>query len=73
MLKLPDLSQEFAQKRVLVTGGTKGTGKAVVERMLAAGATLITAARGDKPDDIASECYVPVSYTHLTLPTTPYV
>ena len=58
MLKLPDLSQEFAQKRVLVTGGTKGTGKAVVERMLAAGATLITAARGDKPDDIASECYV---------------
>ena len=58
MLKLPDLSQEFAQKRVLVTGGTKGTGKAVVERILAAGATLITAARGDKPDDIASECYV---------------
>jgi NAD(P)-dependent dehydrogenase (short-subunit alcohol dehydrogenase family) len=37
---------EFAGTRVLVTGGTKGTGRAVVDRFLAGGARVITAARG---------------------------
>lgn len=36
---------EFAGKRVLVSGGTKGLGRATVERFLAAGARVITAAR----------------------------
>lgn len=36
---------EFAGKRVLVSGGTKGLGRATVERFLAGGAQVITAAR----------------------------
>jgi NAD(P)-dependent dehydrogenase (short-subunit alcohol dehydrogenase family) len=36
---------EFAGKRVLVSGGTKGIGAAVVDRLVAAGATVLTTAR----------------------------
>src|SRR6266436_4559552 len=36
---------EFAGKRVLVTGGTKGIGEAVVARFVRGGATVITTAR----------------------------
>jgi NAD(P)-dependent dehydrogenase (short-subunit alcohol dehydrogenase family) len=36
---------EFAGKRVLVSGGTKGLGRATVERFFAGGARVITAAR----------------------------
>ena len=38
---------EFAGKRVLVSGGTKGLGRATVDRFLAGGAQVITAARGE--------------------------
>lgn len=37
--------QEFAGKRVLVTGGTKGAGEAIVHRLSAAGAMVVTTAR----------------------------
>lgn len=37
---------EFKGKRVLVSGGTKGLGRATVDRFLAGGARVITAARG---------------------------
>lgn len=37
---------EFAGKRVLVSGGTKGLGRATVDRFVAGGARVITAARG---------------------------
>ena len=37
--------REFAGKRVLVSGGTKGLGRATVQRFLAGGARVITAAR----------------------------
>jgi NAD(P)-dependent dehydrogenase (short-subunit alcohol dehydrogenase family) len=36
---------ELSDKRVLVTGGTKGMGEAIVNRMKQAGATVITTAR----------------------------
>ena len=39
-------SEEFAGKRVLVSGGTKGLGRATVDRFLAGGARVITSARG---------------------------
>lgn len=38
-------SNEFAGKRVLVTGGTKGIGAAVVNRLATCGATVLTTAR----------------------------
>lgn len=39
-------SSEFAGKRVLISGGTKGLGRATVDRFVAGGARVITAARG---------------------------
>ena len=36
---------EFAGKRVVVTGGTKGAGAAIVDRLVAGGAAVVTAAR----------------------------
>ena len=41
---------EFAGKRVLVTGGTKGIGEAVVKRMAAGGARVLTTARSPSAD-----------------------
>ncbi|PCD02127.1 short-chain dehydrogenase [Sphingomonas spermidinifaciens] len=38
---------EFLGKRVLVSGGTKGLGRATVERFVAGGAQVITGARGE--------------------------
>jgi len=37
--------REFAGERVLVTGGTKGAGEAIVHRLSAAGAVVLTTAR----------------------------
>lgn len=41
---------EFVGKRVLVTGGTQGMGKAIIERLTRAGATVMTTARSTPPD-----------------------
>ncbi|MBI0538420.1 SDR family oxidoreductase [Roseomonas sp. KE2513] len=41
---------EFEGRRVLVTGGSKGTGRTTVERFLEAGARVITAARNRAED-----------------------
>ena len=35
-------SDEFTSKRVLVTGGTKGMGEAIVRRFLLSGAAQVT-------------------------------
>ncbi|MDF2797446.1 MAG: short-chain dehydrogenase [Devosia sp.] len=53
---------EFAGKRVLVSGGTKGLGRATVERFLAGGARVITAARTIK-DPIDGVDYVEADLT----------
>lgn len=45
-MNVPVDPNEFKDKRVLVSGGTKGLGRATVERFLAGGAQVITSARG---------------------------
>jgi NAD(P)-dependent dehydrogenase (short-subunit alcohol dehydrogenase family) len=42
------LDIHFTGKRVLVTAGTKGLGKAVVELLKQLGATVLTTARHDR-------------------------
>jgi NAD(P)-dependent dehydrogenase (short-subunit alcohol dehydrogenase family) len=42
--KFPFIANEFNGKRILVTGGTAGIGKAVVTRVLDGGAKVITTA-----------------------------
>lgn len=49
------MNLDLTGKRVLVTGGTKGVGRAVVDLLLAEGAKVITSARqtnSDMPDDM---------------------
>ncbi|MCY1416967.1 3-oxoacyl-[acyl-carrier-protein] reductase FabG [compost metagenome] len=49
------MNLDLAGKRILVTGGTKGVGSAVVSRFLAEGAKVLTSARQanvDLPDDL---------------------
>ena len=48
--KFPFIANEFSGKRVLVTGGTAGMGKAVVSRLLDGGAKVITTARDTTSD-----------------------
>ena len=48
---------EFAGNRVLVTGGTKGIGAAVVKRFVSGGATVLTTARSI-PTDMPSEQFI---------------
>jgi NAD(P)-dependent dehydrogenase (short-subunit alcohol dehydrogenase family) len=52
----PD-TNEFSGKRVLVTGGTKGAGKAIVSRFKRGGATVIVTARS-APDEEADNHFV---------------
>ena len=44
---IPCIADEFEGKRVLVTGGTKGTGKAIAHRFQRGGATVIITARSE--------------------------
>lgn len=49
MTTAPD-PEEFAGRRIVVTGGTRGTGLAVVRRFFAGGARVLTAARSQHAD-----------------------
>jgi NAD(P)-dependent dehydrogenase (short-subunit alcohol dehydrogenase family) len=50
-------SAEFDGKRVLVTGGTKGIGEAIVNRLVRGGATVIATARS-APAGVTQECFI---------------
>jgi NAD(P)-dependent dehydrogenase (short-subunit alcohol dehydrogenase family) len=47
-------TDEFKAKRVLVTGGTKGAGKAIADRFLKGGATVAVTARSSPADATAA-------------------
>src|ERR1700681_657107 len=49
MTTYPFQDNEFKAKRVLVTGGTKGMGEAIVRRLTLGGASVATTARSPLP------------------------
>jgi NAD(P)-dependent dehydrogenase (short-subunit alcohol dehydrogenase family) len=62
---------EFAGSRVLVTAGTKGAGRATVERFLAGGACVITAARSkphglERAEFVEADLSMPAGVIALT-------
>jgi NAD(P)-dependent dehydrogenase (short-subunit alcohol dehydrogenase family) len=56
--KFPIIADEFSGRRVLVTGGTKGAGAAILRRLSAAGAVTATASRSTLPEGLAPDLYV---------------
>ncbi|MBA4225694.1 MAG: short-chain dehydrogenase [Hyphomonas sp.] len=49
---------EFSGKRVVITGGTQGAGHAVFQKLAAAGAELLTAARSTPPETMPEAAFV---------------
>ena len=61
-MSVPAYPNEFAGKRVLISGGTKGLGRATVERFVAGGARVITSARSN-PEPIDGVEFVQADLT----------
>lgn len=56
------IPNDFEGRRVVVTAGTKGAGRATVRRFLAAGARVLTTARS-RPDDLGGADFVAADLT----------
>lgn len=54
----PVSDSEFKDKRVLVTGGTKGMGEAIVRRFALSGAAVATTARSPLPEEQIPSIFV---------------
>jgi NAD(P)-dependent dehydrogenase (short-subunit alcohol dehydrogenase family) len=54
------MSEEFSGKRVLVTGGTRGIGEAVVRRLRASGAIVFVTARSAPPMLVDADLFLAV-------------
>ena len=64
----------WRDKVVVVTGGSAGLGFVLSQAYATAGSQVVIASRNENQGQQAVENIgSPVSYTHLTLPTTPYV
>jgi NAD(P)-dependent dehydrogenase (short-subunit alcohol dehydrogenase family) len=50
---------EFAGKRVVVTGGSRGIGAAIVQRFLDGGATVVATARSATPETPIAASFIP--------------
>ena len=55
----PPDATEFAGKRVIVTGGSRGIGAAIVQRLLDGGATVVTTARNATDDTPKAATFIP--------------
>ncbi|PCC72143.1 NAD(P)-dependent dehydrogenase, short-chain alcohol dehydrogenase family [Nannocystis exedens] len=53
-----DLSKEFIGRRALVTGGSRGIGAAIAQRLLDAGAEVVVAARSRSDDTPAAATFI---------------
>ncbi|HET7562620.1 MAG TPA: oxidoreductase [Rhodanobacteraceae bacterium] len=53
-----DLSKELGGRRALITGGTRGIGAAIAQRLLDAGAKVVVAARAQNDDTPAAATFV---------------
>jgi NAD(P)-dependent dehydrogenase (short-subunit alcohol dehydrogenase family) len=51
--------KEFAGRRVLVTGGTRGMGRAIADLLTRAGASVVTTARSMPADGVPAGLLVP--------------
>ena len=49
---------EFTGRRVLVTGGTKGAGEAIMRRFRASGARTVTSARSEPASDLGEDLFI---------------
>jgi NAD(P)-dependent dehydrogenase (short-subunit alcohol dehydrogenase family) len=62
MTEFAYIPNEFKEKRVLVTGGTQGTGKAITERLKRGGAKVMVTAR-TKPESSLADHFVAADVT----------